>query len=161
MLVGALTFFPALLLGPVVQGLTDQPLLDDARKDLITAALAIVAASPSCSASPTRSSMTGDRAGRVPGARPTARRSGSDGKVVGSQLIGSAAVSTPARRTPTATPITEPDPTYFQPRPSATGYSATATYFANRGPNQAVGARLLPRRSSPPTSRSSGPTTPA
>jgi K+-transporting ATPase ATPase C chain len=26
---------------------------------------------------------------------------------------------------------------YFQPRPSATGYSATATYFANHGPNSA------------------------
>ena len=26
---------------------------------------------------------------------------------------------------------------YFQPRPSATDYSATGTYFANRGPNQA------------------------
>jgi K+-transporting ATPase ATPase C chain len=27
-------------------------------------------------------------------------------------------------------------PRYFQPRPSATGWSASATYFANRGPNQ-------------------------
>jgi K+-transporting ATPase ATPase C chain len=35
------------------------------------------------------------------------------------------------------TPITRPDPRYFQPRPSATGYSTTATFFANRGPNQA------------------------
>ena len=33
--------------------------------------------------------------------------------------------------------VTEPDPRYFQPRPSATGYSATVTYFPNRGPNQA------------------------
>ena len=40
----------------------------------------------------------------------------------------------------------KPDPAYFQPRPSATGYSATATFFANRGPNQAVGAVLLPRQ---------------
>lgn len=30
----------------------------------------------------------------------------------------------------------KPDVRYFQPRPSATGYSMTATYFANRGPNQ-------------------------
>ena len=29
------------------------------------------------------------------------------------------------------------DPRYFQPRPSATEYSASATFFANRGPNQA------------------------
>jgi potassium-transporting ATPase KdpC subunit len=27
------------------------------------------------------------------------------------------------------------DPRYFQPRPSQTGYSADATFFANRGPN--------------------------
>jgi K+-transporting ATPase ATPase C chain len=33
-------------------------------------------------------------------------------------------------------PVTEPDPKYFQPRPSATGWSASATFFANRGPNQ-------------------------
>jgi K+-transporting ATPase ATPase C chain len=29
-------------------------------------------------------------------------------------------------------------PRYFHPRPSATGYSASATFFANRGPNQAA-----------------------
>jgi K+-transporting ATPase ATPase C chain len=28
------------------------------------------------------------------------------------------------------------EPKYFQPRPSATGWSASATFFANRGPNQ-------------------------
>jgi K+-transporting ATPase ATPase C chain len=33
-------------------------------------------------------------------------------------------------------PVTEPDPKYFQPRPSATGWSASATFFANKGPNQ-------------------------
>jgi K+-transporting ATPase ATPase C chain len=27
-------------------------------------------------------------------------------------------------------------PQYFQPRPSATGYSPSATFFSNRGPNQ-------------------------
>ena len=32
----------------------------------------------------------------------------------------------------------KPDPKYFQPRPSATGYSATATFFSNRGPNSAA-----------------------
>jgi K+-transporting ATPase ATPase C chain len=35
---------------------------------------------------------------------------------------------------------TKADPRYFQPRPSATGYSADATFFANRGPNQASAA---------------------
>jgi K+-transporting ATPase ATPase C chain len=28
------------------------------------------------------------------------------------------------------------EPRYFQPRPSATGWSPSATFFANRGPNQ-------------------------
>jgi K+-transporting ATPase ATPase C chain len=44
-----------------------------------------------------------------------------DGKVVGSTLL--------ARDV-------EGSPRYFHPRPSATGYSANVTYFANRGPNQ-------------------------
>jgi K+-transporting ATPase ATPase C chain len=52
-----------------------------------------------------------------------------DGKVVGSRLI--------------AKPFTlrsgKPDPRYFQPRPSQTHYSGTATFFSNRGPNDAVG----------------------
>jgi K+-transporting ATPase ATPase C chain len=51
-----------------------------------------------------------------------------DGKVVGSRLI--------------AKPFTlrngKPDPRYFQSRPSQSGYSATATFFSNRGPNSAV-----------------------
>ncbi len=34
---------------------------------------------------------------------------------------------------------------YFQPRPSQTGYSATATFFSNRGPNSA-GARVFYRK---------------
>ena len=32
-------------------------------------------------------------------------------------------------------PETRPDPDYFQPRPSATGYSGDASYFSNLGPN--------------------------
>ena len=40
--------------------------------------------------------------------------------------------------------ITTPDPKYFQPRPSQTGYSATATFFSNRGPN-AASARFFYR----------------
>jgi K+-transporting ATPase ATPase C chain len=43
-----------------------------------------------------------------------------DNKVVGSTLL---ARKWPAHR-------------YFQPRPSATGYSASATFFGNHGPNQ-------------------------
>jgi K+-transporting ATPase ATPase C chain len=33
--------------------------------------------------------------------------------------------------------VTEPDPRYFQPRPSQTDYNAKGTFFSNRGPNQA------------------------
>lgn len=36
--------------------------------------------------------------------------------------------------------VTEPDPRYFQPRPSVTGYNPAGTYFSNRGPNSAVAA---------------------
>ncbi len=35
-------------------------------------------------------------------------------------------------------PATEPDPQYFQPRPSQTGYAADATFFSNRGPNSST-----------------------
>jgi potassium-transporting ATPase KdpC subunit len=52
-----------------------------------------------------------------------------DGQVVGSRLI--------------AKPFTlrggKPNPRYFQPRPSQSHYSATGTFFSNRGPNSAVG----------------------
>jgi potassium-transporting ATPase KdpC subunit len=36
-------------------------------------------------------------------------------------------------------------PRYFHPRPSATGYSPSVTYFANRGPNQRA-TMILTRR---------------
>ena len=52
-----------------------------------------------------------------------------DGRVVGSRLIAK----------PFALRGGKPDPRYFQPRPSNTDYSATATAFSNRGPNSAVG----------------------
>jgi K+-transporting ATPase ATPase C chain len=64
------------------------------------------------------------------------------GQVVGSTLLGQAwqkpvldAAGKP-KKDKKGVAITEPDPKYFQPRPSATGYSATVTYFGNRGPNQ-------------------------
>jgi len=60
------------------------------------------------------------------------------GKVIGSRLIGAARTIDTGRRDAEGNPITRPDPAYFQPRPSATGYSASATYFANRGPNSAA-----------------------
>jgi K+-transporting ATPase ATPase C chain len=61
-----------------------------------------------------------------------------DGKVVGSRLIGTAQTIDTGRKDADGAPITRPNPAYFQPRPSATGYSATATFFANRGPNSSA-----------------------
>jgi K+-transporting ATPase ATPase C chain len=62
----------------------------------------------------------------------------------GSRLIGVARTIDTGSKDADGAPITKPDPAYFQPRPSATGYSATATFFANRGPNSAA-ARLYYR----------------
>lgn len=64
--------------------------------------------------------------------------------VVGSRLIGVSKTIDTGRKDTDGNPITRPDPAYFQPRPSATGYSATATYFSNRGPN-AASARFFYR----------------
>src|SRR6185295_2633760 len=47
-----------------------------------------------------------------------------DGRVVGSSLIAQSFKGRPA---------------YFQPRPSATGYSGNVTYFGNVGPNSVEG----------------------
>jgi K+-transporting ATPase ATPase C chain len=67
-----------------------------------------------------------------------------DGKVVGSRLVAQAfmrpvldAAGKP-KQDADGNAVTEPDPRYFQPRPSATKYSATATAFANRGPNSST-----------------------
>lgn len=70
----------------------------------------------------------------------------SGGKTVGSSIIGQAfqkPVLDKAGKPEVdadGNPVTAPDPRYLQPRPSATGYSADATYFANRGPNSKVAA---------------------
>ena len=63
----------------------------------------------------------------------------SNGKVVGSRLIGQAFVIDTGKKDADGNPVTRPDPKYFQPRPSQTDYSATTTFFSNRGPNSAVG----------------------
>jgi K+-transporting ATPase ATPase C chain len=62
-----------------------------------------------------------------------------DGKVVGSSLIAKAFVIDTGKKDSDGNPITRPNPRYFQPRPSQTDYSATGTFFSNRGPNSAVG----------------------
>jgi K+-transporting ATPase ATPase C chain len=73
-----------------------------------------------------------------------------DGKVVGSKLLAQAyqqpvldAAGKP-KKDAKGNPVTEPNPTYFQPRPSQSGYNANGTFFSNRGPNQA-GARFFYR----------------
>jgi K+-transporting ATPase ATPase C chain len=63
-----------------------------------------------------------------------------DGKVVGSKLIGQSFTIRhpipPDQRGKFGKKQTkEPDPKYFQPRPSVTTYSADVTFFNNLGPN--------------------------
>jgi K+-transporting ATPase ATPase C chain len=64
-----------------------------------------------------------------------------DGKVVGSSLIGQS-FSRPVvgrdgepKLDGEGEEVLAPDPAYFQPRPSATGYAPDVTYFSNLGPN--------------------------
>jgi potassium-transporting ATPase KdpC subunit len=66
-----------------------------------------------------------------------------DGKLVGSKIIGQS-FSTPVLekngkpKEEKGVVVTEPDPRYFQSRPSATeggAYNAAASTFSNRGPN--------------------------
>jgi K+-transporting ATPase ATPase C chain len=66
---------------------------------------------------------------------PAAGGSG-HGKVVGSSLLAQDFSRPTGRKDADGNPITEPDPKYFQPRPSQTGYDPSATFFSNRGPNQ-------------------------
>jgi K+-transporting ATPase ATPase C chain len=67
-----------------------------------------------------------------------------NGKVVGSRLLAQAyqvpvldAAGKP-KKDAAGKPVTQPDPKYFQPRPSQTGYNPNGTFFSNRGPNQAA-----------------------
>jgi len=60
------------------------------------------------------------------------RADGSQVKV-GGKVVGSRLIAKPFLRGK------KPAPRYFQPRPSQSDYSATGTFFSNRGPNSAVG----------------------
>jgi K+-transporting ATPase ATPase C chain len=59
-----------------------------------------------------------------------------DGKKVGSSLLAQPFVIDTGEKDEDGEPVTRPDPKYFQPRPSATGYNPAGTFFSNRGPNQ-------------------------
>jgi potassium-transporting ATPase KdpC subunit len=61
-----------------------------------------------------------------------------DGQVVGSSLIAQ-----PFKREAERGPGVERDPAYFQPRPSATGYSPNVTFFNNLGPNNLALSRYF------------------
>ena len=66
-----------------------------------------------------------------------------DGRTVGSRLIGQSFSEPKIGRN--GKPVLDeegeevlvPSPAFFQPRPSATGYSGDATFFGNAGPNSA------------------------
>ena len=75
----------------------------------------------------------------VPRPRRRLARSSSDGRVVGSSLLAQPFVIDTGRKDADGNAITRPNPRYFQPRPSQSDYSASATFFSNRGPNDAAG----------------------
>lgn len=58
-----------------------------------------------------------------------------DGEVVGSRLLGVSPTLDTGKKDASGNPITKPDPAFFQPRPSATGYATATSSFSNRGPN--------------------------
>jgi potassium-transporting ATPase KdpC subunit len=111
------------------------------RKDLITSLLAVVVMTVFLGlAYPL--AITGISQVLFPG-KANGSKLSVDGKVVGSSLIGQS-FSHPVLGK-NGKPVLDdeeeeilaPDRGYFQPRPSATGYSGNVTYFGNAGPNSA------------------------
>lgn len=62
-----------------------------------------------------------------------------DGRVIGSKLLAQPFVVDTGKKDAKGNAITRPDPRYFQPRPSQSNYNPAATFFSNRGPNDATG----------------------
>ena len=137
-LVAALTFFPALLLGPVVQGLTDRALLMRHAQDLIASAVAVVVFTVLLGlAYPLFT--TGVAQVLFPN-KADGSRVERDGKVVGSKLIaqdfsapvldGTQAEDADGKTRHGARPALLPAAAV------ADRLHADATYFDNLGPNQ-------------------------
>lgn len=78
--------------------------------------------------------MTGASQLAFPGAADGSRIE-RDGRTVGSSLIGQDFRRDTGRKDADGEPILEPDPRYFQSRPSVTGYNPAGTFFNNLGPN--------------------------
>ena len=163
-IVAALTFFPAFLLGPVVQGLTDQLFwMNGLRKDLTTAAIAIVF----LSAAARHRLPAGDHRGRAGGVPGRLQRQQGRGRRQGRRL-GADRPGLPQPCSADGKPCSTKKanrcwarPAYFQSRPSATGYSANVTYFNNLGPEQQGTVGILRRTARRLPEAASGPTTPA
>jgi K+-transporting ATPase ATPase C chain len=120
------------------------------RKDLIRSALAIVVLTVTLGLVYPLV-MTGIAQVAFPSKADGSLIRNADGHVTGSTLLGQAwqkpvldAAGKP-RKDAAGNAVTAADPKYFQPRPSATGYSASVTFFANRGPNQQT-TRALTRQ---------------
>lgn len=111
------------------------------RKDLLTGLIAIVAMTIVLGLLYPLA-ITGISQVLFPGAANGSKVS-FDGKVVGSHLIGQEFTEPVIGKN--GKPVkdeegeveTRPNPNYFQPRPSATGYSGNVTFFGNAGPNSA------------------------
>ena len=109
------------------------------RKDLITSLLAVIVLTVFLGlAYPL--AITGISQVLFPG-KANGSKLSIDGRVVGSSLIGQS-FSHPVlgkngkpKLDDEEEEILAPDVGYFQPRPSATGYSGNVTYFGNAGPN--------------------------
>jgi K+-transporting ATPase ATPase C chain len=113
------------------------------RKDLVTSLLAVIVLTV-CLGLVYPLAITGISQVLFPG-KANGSNVSLDGKVVGSKLIGQS-FSKPVIGKNGKPVLDEegeemlvPDKAYFQPRPSATGYSGNVTYFANVGPNSIEG----------------------
>jgi potassium-transporting ATPase KdpC subunit len=105
------------------------------RKNLITAAIAVVVFTALFGVAYPLA-ITGVSQLAFPG-RANGSQLKRDGKAVGSSLLAQPFVLDTGRKDADGNAITRPNPRYFQPRPSQSDYSASATFFSNRGPNDA------------------------